>query len=251
MVVHRTPTPVMYKVLAGLLRPVMRAVSRYEVSGLEHLPGSGGFIVAGNHVSHVDPLSWAHVLYNHGCAPVFLAKNTLFDAPVVGTVLRHAHQVRVDRETASAVTSLAPAVRALQAGECLGVYPEGSLTRDPDGWPMRGKTGAARLALQSGCPVVPLAQWGPQDLLPPYAKVPHISGHRTLIRIRFGPPVDLSDLRSERVTTAAIATATARIMQGITHELEQLRGERAPATRFDPKAHGLRATGNYRAGGSS
>lgn len=250
MVLHRTPTPMAYRVVAGVLRPMMRALTRYEVSGLEHVPASGGFIVTPNHVSHVDPFPWAHVLYDHGIAPVFLAKSTLFDAPVIGSVMRGAKQVRVERESATAARALAPAIRAISAGECVVVYPEGSLTRDPNMWPMRGKTGAARLALHAGCPVIPVAQWGPQDLLPPYSKVPRVSRRRRRIQIRFGPPVDLSDLRSETVTPAAIATGTQRIMQAITHELEQLRGERAPTERFDPKAHGLRATGDYRSGGT-
>lgn len=251
MVVHRTPTPVMYRLVAAVLRPAMRAVFRYEVSGLEHLPESGGFIVTPNHVSHLDALPWADVLYGRGQAPVFLTKSALFDTPVVGTVLRHAKQVRVDRETADAASSLDPAVRALEAGECVGVYPEGSLTRDPDEWPMRGKTGAARLALRSGRPVIPLALWGPQEVLAPYAKVPHVSRHRTRAMIRFGPPVDLADLRTQPVTVVAVRTATDRIMHAITHELEALRDQRAPAERFDPKAHGLPTTGDYRSGGSS
>lgn len=251
LVVHRTPTPVAYQVVAAVLRPVMRGLTRYEVTGLEHVPESGGFIVTPNHVSHADPFPWAHVLYNRGVAPVFLAKSTLFDAPVVGTIMRHAKQVRVDRESPTAAQSLAPAVRALAAGECVAVYPEGSLTRDPDLWPMRGKSGAARLALQSGAPVIPIAQWGPQDLLPRYAKVPRISRHRWRIRIRFGPPVDLADLQAAPVTSTAVATATDRIMAAVTHELEQLRGEQAPTERFDPRAHGLRPTGDYRPGGSS
>lgn len=248
MVVHRTPTPVMYRVAAGVLRAGMRALSRYEVSGLEHVPTEGGFVVTPNHVSHVDPFPWAHVLYDRGYSPVFLAKSTLFDTPVVGWVLRHAKQVRVDRETARAADALAPAVRALEAGECVVVYPEGSLTRDPDLWPMRGKTGAARLALQSGAPVIPIAQWGPQDLLPRYSRRLRLGRHRTLIRVRFGPPVDLSDLRDRPVTGALVVTATDRIMAAITHELEELRGQRAPAERFDPRAHGMRVTGNYQSG---
>lgn len=251
VVVHRTPTPVAYQFVAAVLRPMMRGLTRYEVTGVEHLPEEGGFIVTPNHVSHIDPFPWAHVLYNQGIAPVFLAKSTLFDAPVVGTLMRHAKQVRVDRESATAAQAVAPAIRSLEEGECVAVYPEGSLTRDPDLWPMRGKSGAARLALHSGAPVIPIAQWGPQDLLPRYAKVPHLSRHRTRIRIRFGPPVDLTDLRTHPVTPAHIAQGTDRIMQAITHELEHLRGERAPTLRFDPKAHGLRATGDYRPGGSS
>lgn len=251
LVVHRTPTPVAYRALSGILRPMLRGVTRYEVIGLEHIPADGGFLVTPNHVSHIDPLPWAHVLYNHGCAPVFLAKSTLFDTPGVGTILRHAGQVRVDRERPTAAQALAPAIAALDAGKCVAVYPEGSLTRDPDQWPMRGKTGVARLALQSGAPIIPIAQWGAQGLLPPYAKVPRVSRHRTRVRIRFGPPVDLADLRTDPVTSVAIATATDRIMAAITHELEELRGAKAPATRFDPKAHGLRPTGDYRSGGPS
>lgn len=251
MLVHRTHTPFAYRLLAAVVRPTMRLLARYEVSGLEHVPDSGGFIVTPNHVSHIDPLSWGHVLYNEGYSPVFLAKSALFDAPVLGTIMRHAKQVRVDRETVSAALSLAPAIRALEAGECVAVYPEGSLTRDPDLWPMRGKTGAARLALQSGCPVIPIAQWGPQDLLAPYTKVPRVSLRRTRIQVRFGSPVDLADLQARPVTAATIATATDRIMRAITDELEQLRGQSAPAVRFDPKAHGLRSTGDFRSGGPS
>lgn len=251
MVLHRTPTPVIYRVAAGVLRVGMRALARYEVAGIEHVPTEGGFIIAPNHVSHIDPFPWAHVLYNRGYSPVFLAKSALFEAPVIGSVMRHAKQVRVDRETGRAGISLEHAVRALAAGECVVVYPEGSLTRDPDLWPMRGKTGAARLALQSGAPVIPVAQWGPQDLLPRYAKVIRPSRRRVLVRIRFGPPVHISDLRDRPTTTTEVATATDRIMAAITHELEQLRGERAPTERFDPKAHGLPTTGNYRPGGPS
>ena len=251
MVVHRTHTPVMYRVAAGLLRGAMRVVARYEVSGLEHVPEEGGFLITPNHISHVDPFPWAHVLYNRGYSPVYLAKSTLFDTPVVGWVLRHAKQVRVDRETTSAGTALVHAVRALDAGECVVIYPEGSLTRDPDLWPMRGKTGAARLALQSGAPVIPVAQWGPQELLPRYAKRPRLSRHRRLMQVRFGPPVDLGDLRDQPLNAPTVTAATARIMAAITTELEVLRGERAPAERFDPKAHGLRVTGDYLSGEQS
>lgn len=251
MVAHRSSTPVVYRLVAGVLRPVLRTLLRYEVSGLEHLPRSGGVIVVPNHLSHIDPFPWAHVLYNAGRPPVFLAKGSIFDVPLVGGVMRHTRQVRVDRETSSAAGSLVPAIRALQAGECVAVYPEGSLTRDPDLWPMRGKTGAARLALQADHPVIPVAHWGIQDLLGPYARRPTLSARRTLVRIRFGPPVDLADLRSDSPTREAVRDGTDRIMRALTHEVEELRGERAPAERFDPRAHGLRSTGDFRSGGDS
>lgn len=250
MPAQRTPIPLMYRAVAGVVRPTMRALTRYEVSGLDNIVRGRGFIVTPNHISHADVFSWAHVLYREGIAPVFLAKSALFETPIVSSVMKHTNQVRVDRESGSAAASLVPAIRALKAGKCLAIYPEGSLTRDPDLWPMRGKTGAARLALDVGCPVIPIATWGPQDLLAPYSKKPHLLP-RTRIQISFGPPVRLDDLRATPLTPKAVRTATDRIMAAITHELEKLRGERAPTERFDPKAHGLRSTGNYHPGGTS
>lgn len=245
MVVHRTPVPGAYRFVAVVMRPLLRLITRYEVTGSEHIPASGGFIVTPNHISYSDPFPWAHTLYNMGIAPVFLAKSELFATRVIGTVLRKAGQVPVHRESPDAVTALRSAVAAIDAGHCVVVYPEGSLTRDPDLWPMRGKSGAARLAIEAGCPVIPVAQWGPQDLLPRYAKVPRLRG-RTTIHIRFGPPVDLADLPADPHDREVVAVATARVMAGITRELEHLRGEQAPPTRYDPAAHGQPATGNYR-----
>ncbi len=245
---HRTPVPPMYRFMADVLRPPLRVLTDYAVTGLEHVPSAGGFVVTPNHLSHFDPFPWAHVLYNEGMAPVFLAKSELFRSRWLGFVLRHAGQVPVYRETAQAADALRDAVAALHRGQTVGIYPEGTLTRDPDLWPMRGKTGAARLALQAGCPVVPVAQWGPQDVLPEYTTVPRLLPRKT-IQVRFGPPVDLDDLRdggrADRPTTETLMEATDRIMSAITAELEALRGETAPATRFDPKAHGLPATGNF------
>lgn len=236
----------MYRFVADVLRPLLRVLTPYSVSGLEHVPTAGGFIVTPNHISYFDPFPWAHTLYNRGSAPVFLAKNELFDSRWLGPIMRGAAQVPVYRESATAASALRDAVQALDEGHCVAVYPEGSLTRDPDLWPMRGKTGAARLALESRAPVIPVAQWGPQEVLPRYGKVPRLFP-RTTIHIRFGAPVDLSDLYDREPTVEVVMDATDRIMAAITRELEELRGERAPAVRFDPKAHGLSATGNYTA----
>jgi len=111
-------------------------------------------------------------------------------------------------------------------------FPEGTLTRDPDGWPMVGKTGAARLALASRAPVVPIAQWGAEQLLAPYGKVfkPIPPKH---VAVHAGPPVDLSDLYDRPLDTATLREATERIMAAITRQLEEIRGAQAPAERFD------------------
>jgi 1-acyl-sn-glycerol-3-phosphate acyltransferase len=135
-------------------------------------------------------------------------------------------------------------VAAVESGKCVGVYPEGTLTRDPDQWPMVGKTGAARIALATRCPVIPVAQWGPNEVLEPYGKRPHLLPRKTM-RLTAGPPVDLSDLYDKPVTGALLREATDRIMAAITAELETIRGEKAPVERFDSRKHGLPDTGNF------
>ncbi len=246
---HPEAAPRMFRFGANIARPLLAMTTRYDVSGLDHVPADGGFIATPNHISYFDPFPWTHVLYNRGIAPVFLAKSELFRNKALGSFLRSTGQVPVYRESARAADVLVDAVRALDDGRCVAIYPEGTLTRDPDLWPMRGKTGAARLALASRRPVIPIAQWGQQEVLAPYGHVPRlIPGARKTVRVRFGPAVDLSDLYpepDEHVTTVTVVEATDRIMRAITRQLEHLRGERAPGQRMDPKAHGLPTTGNF------
>jgi 1-acyl-sn-glycerol-3-phosphate acyltransferase len=110
---------------------------------------------------------------------------------------------------------------------------------------MRGKTGAARIALATGCPVIPVGQWGAQDLLPAYSARPHVFPRKTL-SYKAGDPVDLSDLQDQPVTAEVLHEATDRIMAAITRLVEDLRGETAPAERYDPKASGVVEIGNPR-----
>jgi 1-acyl-sn-glycerol-3-phosphate acyltransferase len=116
------------------------------------------------------------------------------------------------------------------------VYPEGTLTRDPDEWPMRGKTGAVRLALQHDIPLVPMAHWGVQRILPRYGKRLRF-WRRAKVDVLIGAPLDLSPWRG-RSDPQAYAEATAALMQEITRLLEILRGTAAPLERWDPAAHG-------------
>lgn len=226
-----------YRSLARVVRPFMRAVTRRDWRGAENLPDTG-FICVTNHVTNLDPLTFAHFLYDNGVVPRFLAKDSLFRAPVVGKALSATGQIPVARGTASAGRSLQAAGVALAEGECIGIFPEGTLTRDPDMWPMVGKTGVARLALTTGAPVVPVAQWGAHRVLGRYSKllkpVP-----RKLVTVAAGPPVDLSDLMPAEGTSpdaAALRAATDRIMGVVTAMLADIRGERPPARPFDPRA---------------
>jgi 1-acyl-sn-glycerol-3-phosphate acyltransferase len=226
-----------YRIAVTALRPTMRLLTSHRWSGAEHLPAEGGFVVCVNHISYTDPVAFAHFLYDNGHPPYFLAKEALFRIPVVGRVIRGAGQIPVFRGTTDAVKAFSAAVEAVNEGKCVAVYPEATITKDPQLWPMTGKTGAARIALATKCPVIPVAQWGPQELLPPKTKRPRIFPRKTMVVVA-GPPVDLSDLQDRPVDAALLEEATERIMAAITALLVPLRpGESPPAVPYDGRKH--------------
>jgi 1-acyl-sn-glycerol-3-phosphate acyltransferase len=232
-----------------VLRPVFMVLTKRDWRGAEHLP-DGGAVVVVNHVSHVDPLVFAHFLYDNGRLPRFLAKDSVFRVPFVRTVLRGAKQIPVLRETGNAAAAYAAAVEAVRRGELVAIYPEATLTRDPGLWPMVGKTGAARVALETGAPVIPVAQWGPEEMLPPYTKWPHLFPRRTM-HVWAGPPVDLGDVAGREPDADLLREVTERIMTAVTDLLAEIRGEEPPALRFDPRRSGLPVTGDPRRPGDN
>lgn len=227
----RTQTPAAYKGVIATLRPVLARITRQEWSGGENLPEAGGFIVAGNHISEIDPFMVAHYLVNHGWAPRFLAKSGLFEIPLLGRALHSLGQVPVYRGTRQASDALRDAADAVAGGDCVVIMPEGTLTRDPGLWPMRAKNGVGRLALMTGAPVIPIAQWGVQNLLPPYARRPRGLFSRHTMHVKAGPPLDLTDLAG-RTDSAAATEATRRTMAALTRVLAEIRGEEPPAEPF-------------------
>ena len=208
-----------FRFAAVILRPLMMALTKRDWHGAEHLPATGGVIVVTNHVSHIDPIAFAHFIFDNGRLPRFLAKEVLFRVFFVGRVLKGAKQIPVYRESADASRAFSAAVAAVRDGECVAFYPEATLTRDPDLWPMVGKTGAARVALETGAPVIPIAQWGPQDLLTPYAKKPDLLPRKTM-HLRAGPPVDLTEFAGRPIDGPLLREVTERIMLAITEQLE-------------------------------
>lgn len=230
-------------VAAGILRPTMVAATAREWIDAEKIPQAGGCVVALNHISHIDPLMSAHLVHNAGRVPQYLAKSGLFRNRALGGFLRSAGQIPVARLSANAVGAYDAAVQAVHQGGCVVVYPEGTITRDPDLWPMRGKSGAARIALATGCPVIPVGQWGAHEVLPPYTVRPHVFPRRTVV-MKVGDPVHLEDLTIREHTTEVVTEATDRIMAAITDLVAEIRGETPPVERFDPRAAGVRLTGN-------
>ena len=231
-----------FNIAVPILKPLLlAATSRSWIDG-EKLPATGGCIVVVNHVSHVDPLMAAHLVYDHGRLPRYLAKSGLFKNRALAYFLTSAGQIPVERLTKSAVGAYAAAVAAVRNGECVIVYPEGTLTRDPHLWPMTGKSGAARIALETGCPVIPVGHWGAQDLLPPYGRPDFLP--RKHVTMKVGDPVDLSDLIAQPHSAALVQQATDRIMAALTDLVAEIRGETAPVERFDPRKAGVRQIGN-------
>lgn len=230
-----------------IVRPTLLSTTRRDWSGGENIPATGGCVIALNHITKVDPLIAAHFVNDYGRKPRYLAKAGLFDLPVLGGLLAAAGQIPVQRESDGA-TAFDAAVQAVRDGACVVVYPEGTITRDPDLWPMTGRSGAARIALATGCPVIPVAQWGAQNILAPYGRVPRLVP-RQQVSVKAGPPVDLSDLGdgSEQPAAADVVRATDRIMGAITALLAEIRQETPPTERFDPRVRGVSEYGRPRA----
>lgn len=226
-----------FRMLAGLLIPPLKLVGRFEVTGTENIPAQGAFVVAPNHFTNIDPATIGMALWEAGRPPHYLAKESLFRVPGFGRLLTATHQIPVQRGGLHRGPDPVKAAHDIaRLGGAVVVYPEGSLTRDPDLWPMRGKSGAVRIALEGGIPLIPAVHWGDQAILGTYGKKVSLFP-RKRVQIRFGEPLDIDDLRGRPVDPAALADGTARLMAAITGLLEGIRGETAPLERWDPAAH--------------
>ena len=214
---------------------LIKSIMKRDWHGHEHIPRSGGVIVAANHLSYADWAAMALFIYEAGRYPAFLIKSSAFNVKVIGPFLHAAGQFPVNRGSADAALVLGDAERGLARGECLIFYPEGTATRDPQLWPMVAKTGVARLALATGVPVIPVAQWGTQDILPYGTKRLHVIPRHT-VKLLAGPPVDLSGYLGEPLTRDVLRAATNTIMADITGLLARLRGGTPPAAPYDPAA---------------
>jgi len=221
--------------VVSLLHALIAPLTHRDWRDQDKIPARGGVVLVANHISNVDPLALGQFVAFSGRWPRFLAKESLFRIPVVGPVIRACGQIPVRRGTAAAQDALAEAIDAADQGRAVVVYAEGTITLDPDLWPMRARTGAARIALSTHVPVVPVGQWGAQDVM--YGKrihLPHLLPRKTF-RLVAGDPVPLDDLREQPVTAAVLAEATTRIMAAVTALVVELRGEQAPAQPFDPR----------------
>lgn len=246
--------PGFFWVIASLLLPLWSVLTKYRFTPESNLPETGPFILSPNHMSELDPIAVGVAVWKRGRLPRFMAKASIFKVPVVGAIMRLSGQIPVDRNSrasgsggfagsASAAASLAAANELIARQGGVIVYPEGTLTRDPELWPMRGKSGAVRLALETGIPLIPAAHWGVQEILPRYGKI-KLWGRKT-IQVAIGQPLDLSAYQGRPINKEVLEQATEQLMTEITRLLAQLRSEPAPQRRWDPKSHNQSETGRF------
>jgi 1-acyl-sn-glycerol-3-phosphate acyltransferase len=153
-----------YLFAKGILKPWLWSWFRWTLEGVENIPRQGPAIMAFNHIAYLDPLAAAYAIDKAGRIPRFLAKSELFKDRKISWVLKGAKQIEVRRGSRDAPMALDKAVDALKAGELIVIFPEGTITTDPELRPMAAKSGTARLALLSGVPVIPAAIWGTQNI---------------------------------------------------------------------------------------
>ncbi|HVV30582.1 MAG TPA: lysophospholipid acyltransferase family protein [Mycobacteriales bacterium] len=237
---------VLYWVVKVVLTPVLHLLWRPTASGRKHLPRSGPAILAGNHTSYLD---WIFLPLMCPRKISFLAKSDYFTGRgLKGKAQKFffagTGQVPVVRAGGSAsAAALIAARKVLDEGRLFGIFPEG--TRTPDGRLYRGKTGVARLALESGAPVIPCATIGLFDIAPPGARIPKVRR----VGVRFGEPLDFSRYAGRAGERDVLRAVTDEIMQAIQALSGQEYVDRYASTAKAAAARAQRAGGT--AGASS
>lgn len=223
----------MYRISENLVKTATAVLSKLTACGAELLPDAGGYVVCVNHISYLDPMVVANFLLRQRAFPYFLAKESLFRVPITGQMLRMSEQIPVHRRSSRAKEAYSAATSALKQEKVVVIFPEGTITGDDDLWPMAAKLGAARLALTTGVPVVPIATWGGQTHWPAYGRGPTKMLPRCDVAVRVGTPLRLGG-PTESADPEAVQAATDRIMAAITAELAVLRAETPPTKGQSP-----------------
>lgn len=227
-------------------RVVLRVLTRTSVTGSP--PPTGGCVVAANHLSLLDPLVLGGAIDAAGRVPRFLAARGLWSVPGLGSALRAGEQIPVRRDGGRAAEAVDLAVAAAAAGRCVVVYPEGRITRDPEGWPVRARTGAVRIAAAAGVPLVPTACSGTDLVLPLGVRLPRPFPRRTC-SVLFGEPVGVAELLGSggglRATTPTLTpeqarAATEALSDRVDTLLATLRGRSRPGPRPEVRRPGRR-----------
>ncbi|MEU6642400.1 lysophospholipid acyltransferase family protein [Saccharomonospora sp. NPDC046836] len=203
-------------------------MSRSVYQGAERIPREGPALLVFNHVSHLDPALDAVFVHRARRVPRFMAKDSLTRIPVFGKIMLGSGTIPVSRGTANAGDSLRAAHETLRDGRVVVIYPEGTITKDPEGWPKRAYTGVARLALDNDVPVIPVARWGTQEIWNGYTKKFRPFPRKTVVH-SVGEPIDLSAYREKDRSQTVLREVTELLMDSVRELLVDVRGEQPPA----------------------
>ncbi|MGH3450968.1 MAG: lysophospholipid acyltransferase family protein [Haloechinothrix sp.] len=223
--------------VAAVLFYPLSWLARQVYRGVDRIPPEGGALLAFNHVSHLDPVTDAVFVHRQKRVPRFMAKDSVLKIPLLGKILKESGGIPVYRGKSSAGESLKDAHKALRTGKVVVIYPEGTITRDPEGRLKNTYTGVARLALQNDVPVIPIARWGTNHILDGYRRkfrpLP-----RKRVTFHVGEPIDLAAYRTVPQTSAVLREVTDLIMAEVASLLAEIRDERPPENKNSVQADG-------------
>jgi 1-acyl-sn-glycerol-3-phosphate acyltransferase len=218
-----------------VIYPLDAALFRIRWHHLDRMPEKGPVLVVINHVSQIDTLLMARLIWQSGRIPRFMIKSGVFEVAGLGAIMRGSKQIPVERGTQDAARSLQAAVEALERGEAVIIYPEGSTTKDPQQWPMQAKTGLARLIqLAPHVPVLPIGQWGAQRHKLRNGTRLGRRPLRPLVQATLGKPMDMSFVADLPASQTTLRKVTDQIMATIRDEVAALRNEPAPEAFYKP-----------------
>jgi 1-acyl-sn-glycerol-3-phosphate acyltransferase len=195
----------LYWIAWGLLQAILAVFGRWRVTGLENIPKTGGVIVAPNHVSYSDPPIVGAALRRQ---VRFMAKQELFQIPIMGRIIRNVGAFPVKQRSADRA-ALRQAINLLQAGKVVCIFPEGQ--RSPDGQLMKAELGIGLVAMKAQVPIIPMALIGSDKLLPPHSFLPRF----TKLVVRIGKPIQLDDLYSQGSERESLEELGRRVMEAI------------------------------------
>ncbi len=233
------PGAILYAVLGTLLSALSAILCRLEIAkqtgrrgAVQALP-DGPLIVVANHTSMADGVLLAIAGRKLGRPFRMLGTAGIIEAPVLRFVFRRLGYIPVRRKSTNPAGVLEPASQALRAGEVIALYPEGRITRDRRFWPERSKTGAVRLALETGAPIVPIATVGAERVVGRKRKLLRLFTNvviRPSVRMRVGTPIDVRSMVHDynNPTNEEVRAAADNVMSVLVKMVEELRGEEAP-----------------------
>ena len=229
---HKPKAGFWIRLCVATIYPVVGVIFRIRWRHLDRVPEKGGVIYAMNHLSMLDTLLMARFVWQSGRIPRFMIKAGVFKWAVIGKIMYGAGQIPVYRGTADAAKSLRDAVTALERGEAIVIYPEGTTTKDPKNWPMQAKTGIARLVLLSpDTPVVPVGQYGPHKMHG--LSLARLGRRRTAVASA-GEPLDFSRFHGVESSPEVLREITDEIMSAVRDQVAEIRGETPPTEFFVP-----------------